>query len=131
MIWYDDMMTWYDDMMIWYDDMIRWYDDMIWWYDMMIWWYDDMIWWYDDMIYLDLSWLILFLFGPGPAPPTHLFASCLVSLRGFFFPNKWRLFFLEMCFMCFRQKVSFGARIFTNLPTASLGALLEQDLRTR
>ena len=71
---------------------------MIWWYDdMMIWWYDMMIWWYD------ISWPILTYFisvWAGAGPPTHLFASCLVSLRGFFFPKKWRLFFCWKCVLC-------------------------------
>ena len=39
------------------------------------------------------------------------------SRRGFFFPKNERLFFLKWCFMCFRQKVRFGAGFFTNLPS--------------
>ena len=61
------------------------------------------------LTYLDLFYLVLGRAGP----PTHLFASCLVSLRGFFFPKKWRLFVFENVFYVFSRKSEFLGQDFS------------------
>ena len=59
-------------------------------------------------------WPRLFSLGPGPARAPLMEAEGYC--RSFFSPpGKWAfLLWGEMCFMCFLEKVSFGAGFFTN-----------------
>ena len=65
------------------------------------------------LIILDLFRLCLGR-GRPPGPPSD---SQGVFPAGLFFPKNGRIFCLEMCFMCFLEKVSLGSGFFTNLPS--------------